>query len=74
MKGTPEQDGGPAGCPFTGFQASKFHPMNRKFMKLKNYQNGQEFVDTLCNQALEVGEGCIVVVENLAAVMPTSVL
>ena len=25
-------------------------------MKLKNYQNGQEFVDTLCNQALEVGE------------------
>ncbi|XP_043233654.1 nitric oxide synthase-like protein [Amphibalanus amphitrite] len=54
MKETPEQtDTVPSGCPFTGFGSSKYHPMNRKFMKLKNYQNGQEFVDTLCNQAHE---------------------
>ncbi|XP_037078549.1 nitric oxide synthase-like protein [Pollicipes pollicipes] len=50
MKETPGQDGMASGCPFIG---SKYHPMNRRFMKLKNYENGQEYVDTLCNSALQ---------------------
>lgn len=38
-------------CPFTG---NKYHPNNRKFMKLRNLETGNEYVDALCNNANEV--------------------